>query len=171
MSQPPDSPSGAPRPPEVLAALHAWQRGEGSRDTLTGHLTRLGGEQGEVVQAVIGACLQQAREQPPAEALDRSPDDWRAELLACRARAWAAPASAGLLVGPSVLILTDGRQGVVLSASGTRPLKGGVSASLLLLSQTIVMADDAVDARELGRLREQRTEASSTSLSEIRPIR
>lgn len=90
--------------------------------------------------------------------------------MACRAKTWGSPTSAGLLVGPTVLILTDGRRGVVLDDSGTQLLKSSVSASLLLLCQTIVLADNAVDAQEVGRLRQQRIESTSTSLSEIKPV-
>ena len=58
----------------------------------------------------------------------------------------------------------------MLGGSGTRILTGSMSASLLLLAQTIVMADHAVDAQELGKLRQQRIESTSTSLSEIKPV-
>ncbi|MCD0177828.1 hypothetical protein IHN32_17985, partial [Deinococcus sp. 14RED07] len=68
---------------------------------------------------------------------------------------------------PTVLILTDGQRGVVISAAGTRALSGSVSASLLLLCQTIVMAQNALNEREMGTLRQQRIESASTSMSEI----
>lgn len=155
----------------LLRAAQAWQRGEAPREALTGPLVLLPpGEGGGLVSELIGALLAQADASPPAGAEQRGVGDWRSELLACRARAWASPAAAGLLVGPGALILTDGRRGVVLTSPGTRALASGTSASLLLLAQTIVMADHAVDAQELGRLRQQRIESTSTSLSEIDPI-
>lgn len=155
---------------ELLGSIDAWQRGEASRDAVTGPLTRLGPGEGDLVQQAVEAVFEGARARPSAEAGGQSTDLWRAELMACRARTWGSPTGAGLLVGPTVLILTDGRRGVVLDASGTRALKSSVSASLLLLTQTIVMADDAVDAQEVGRLRQQRIESTSTSLSEIKPV-
>ena len=162
--------------PDWLGLVSAWQRGEVPREALTGPLTQLGSDQGETVQTLISGLLARARQVAgergagPGADSDASTDNWRAELLACRARTWASPASAGLLVGPTTLLLTDGRQGVVLGRSGLRALPGSVSASLLLLCQTIVMADYAVDAQELGTLRQQRIESTSTSLSEIEPL-
>lgn len=170
MSSPTDRPSDPADLSSLLHALGAWQGGEATRDALLGPLTLLGAEQGDIVHSLIRAVIAQIPGRPPAGPGALDTDHWRAELMACRARAWASPASAGLLVGPTVLILTDGRQGVVLGDSGARVLTGSVSGSLLLLAQTIVMADDAVDARELGRLRQQRIESNSTSLSEIKPI-
>lgn len=155
--------SGAPSLAEAVAL---WQAGELDREALIGQLTALGG--GEAVHALIGDLIAGAPGHEVAGAADT--DGWRAELLASRAKAWAHPASAGLLVGPHVLILTDGRRGVVVTAEGTRVLGGSVSASMLLLCQTIVMADHAVDAQELGTLRQQRIESTSTSLSEIEPL-
>lgn len=167
-----------PTPPastsDWLGLVSAWQRGTVPREALTGPLTGLGSDQGEVIQALIAELLAGARQAPSERgaggSADTSTDNWRAELLACRARTWASPAGAGLLVGPTTLLLTDGRQGVVLGSAGTRALPGSVSASLLLLCQTIVMADDAVDAQELGKLRQQRIDSTSTSLSEIKPV-
>ncbi|MEF2277515.1 hypothetical protein V3W47_04330 [Deinococcus sp. YIM 134068] len=162
--------SGSPSLPDLLGAVRAWQEGgEADRDAPTLPLTRLGGEHGVLVQELIGALLEDATRQG-AGADGGTTDDWRTELLACRARTWASPAAAGLLVGPTVLILTDGRRGVAVRAGSLRRLPGGTSASLLLLCQTIVMADGAVDAQELGKLRQQRIESTSTSLSEIKPV-
>lgn len=172
MSSPAD-PTPPASLPDWLALAQAWQRGEVPREVLTGALAGLGSEQGEVVQDLIGALIRQGGAASAGQgsgAADRSTDNWRAELLACRARTWASPASAGMLVGPTTLLLTDGRQGVVLARPGLRPLPGSVSASLLLLCQTIVMADGAVDAQELGKLRQQRIDSTSTSLSEIKPV-
>ncbi|GBF07954.1 hypothetical protein DAERI_200011 [Deinococcus aerius] len=168
MSSPTDLPSDSPQGAGLLGAALAWQRGETTRDALLGPLTRLGHDEGGAVHDLIGDLIAWAP--PSPDTGDRDADRWRAELMACRARTWASPASAGLLVGPTVLILTDGGRGVVLDPSGTRPLPGSISASLLLLCQTIVMADNAVDAQELGKLRQQRIESSSTSLSEIKPV-
>ena len=72
-----------------------------------------------------------------------------------------------MLVGPEVLVLTDGRSGVVLRQSGTQCLPGSVSASMMLLCETIVMAHTALDQDELLKLQRQRVDATSTSLSEI----
>ncbi|MPY66383.1 hypothetical protein F8S09_06670 [Deinococcus sp. SDU3-2] len=150
----------------MAEAAALWQAGGLDREALVGQLTTLG--EGEAVHALIGDLIGEA---PGHEVTDAAgTGEWRAELLASRAKAWAHPASAGLLVGPHVLILTDGRRGVVLTAEGTRVLKASVSASMLLLCQTIVMADHAVDAQELGTLRQQRIESTSTSLSEIEPL-
>ena len=170
MSSPTDLPTDPPGLSSLLHHIGAWQKGEATRDALLGPLTTLDGEQGDTVHSLIRGLIARAQARQSAGADDRSTDRWRAELMACRAKAWASPASAGLLVGPTVLILTDGRQGVVLGDTGTRVLASSVSGSLLLLAQTIVMADNAVDTRELGRLRQQRIESNSTSLSEIKPI-
>ncbi|GMA14284.1 hypothetical protein E5F05_02360 (plasmid) [Deinococcus metallilatus] len=170
MSQPSDVPPHLPQSAELLGAIQAWQRGELPREASVGPLILLGSEQGALVRELIQALLQHVPAGQPAGAGERTTDDWRAELLACRARAWASPDSAGLLVGPTVLILTDGDQGALLSPAGTRRLTGSLSASLLLLCQTIVMADSALDGQELGRLRQQRIESTSTSLSEIKPV-
>ena len=75
-----------------------------------------------------------------------------------------------MLVGPTVLILTDGRQGVVLGQQDTRVLNSSVSGSLMLLCQTIVLAEHALNERDMRQLQEQRLESASTSLSEIDPI-
>lgn len=164
MTRPPgDIGPDAPSPAEAVAL---WQAGELGREALVGQLTAL--KDGEAIHALIGELTAAAPGHEVAGAADT--EEWRAELLASRAKAWAHPASAGLLVGPHVLILTDGRHGVVLTAQGTRGLGGSVSASMLLLCQTIVMADHAVDAQELGTLRQQRIESTSTSLSEIEPL-
>ncbi|MCP2014599.1 hypothetical protein L1280_001750 [Deinococcus sp. HSC-46F16] len=164
MTQRPES--GGPGAPTLAGAVALWQSGDLGRDALVGQLTAVGG--GEAIHALIGDLIGEAPGHEVAGAADT--DGWRAELLASRAKAWAHPASAGLLVGPHVLILTDGRRGVVLTPEGTRVLGGSVSASMLLLCQTIVMADHAVDAQELGALRQQRIESTSTSLSEIEPL-
>ncbi|BDP44183.1 hypothetical protein DAETH_41520 (plasmid) [Deinococcus aetherius] len=165
MNNPLDAPHA-----ELLDTIAAWQRGETTRDAVVTPLTLLGGEQGEVVQQLVEELLRHASPRLTGEAGGQGTDQWRAELMACRAKTWGSPTSAGLLVGPTVLILTDGRRGVVLDDSGTQLLKSSVSASLLLLCQTIVLADNAVDAQEVGRLRQQRIESTSTSLSEIKPV-
>ncbi|GGK36843.1 hypothetical protein GCM10008955_33360 [Deinococcus malanensis] len=73
-------------------------------------------------------------------------------------------------MGPTALLLTDGVRAVILDDAGTRCLPSGVALSLLLLAQTIVMADDALDAQEIEGMRRCRVQASSSSLSEITPI-
>lgn len=169
MTSPAGSFPESPQLSDLLAAVQTWQQGQTPREAVIHRLTALGDEQGGVVQALVERVAEQGR-LLPAETEGRKTDEWRAELLACRAKAWASPHSAGLLVGPTVLILTSGRQGAVLTASGTQPLGSGVAASLLLLAQTIVLADHALDARELSELRQQRITSSSTSLSEIKPV-
>ncbi|WP_034388790.1 hypothetical protein [Deinococcus sp. YIM 77859] len=166
MTRPTDLPPEGPQLADLLAAVQAWQQSQAPREVLIGLLTHLDDQQGGMVQELIEQLAGQGRAQAPS----RQTDEWRAELMASRARAWASPNSAGLLVGPTVLILSDGRRGVVLSERGTRPLGSSVAASLLLLAQTIVLADHALDSREVSELRQQRIESSSTSLSEIKPV-
>lgn len=157
---------------DLLRAVLDWQSGELPREVLVSRLTALTPEQGEQVTGLLAELHRRAGRAPSAHAPQE--DDtagWRAELMACRARTWPFPQAAGLLVGPSVLILTDGTHGLVLRERVVRPLTMSVSSSLLLLCQTIVMAQHAVDRQELGQLRQQRIESSSTSLSEIEIIR
>ncbi|RJF69439.1 hypothetical protein D3875_21065 [Deinococcus cavernae] len=70
-----------------------------------------------------------------------------------------------------MLILTEATRGVVLRESGAKALPRSTSASIMLLCQTIVMAQNAVDAQELKKLQDQRIASTSTSLSEIEIIR
>lgn len=155
--------------PALLERLQAWQAGAATLDELVQDLTTLGPEEGAAVQALI-RVVRASLAPTPSHAVRPSADDWRAELMACRARVWPAPDPAGLLVGPGLLILTDGRQGTIVRQQGARPLPPSVSASLMLLCQTIIMAQHAVDAQELGQLQRQRITSSSTSLSEIEPV-
>ncbi|MFC4638296.1 hypothetical protein [Deinococcus hohokamensis] len=155
--------------PALLERLQAWQAGAATLEDLVQDLTALGLEEGAVVQALIQA-VHASLAPRPSHAVRPSADDWRAELMACRARVWPAPDPAGLLVGQNLLILTDGQQGTVVREQGARPLPSSVAASLMLLCQTIIMAQHAVDAQELGQLQRQRIASNSTSLSEIEPV-
>ena len=62
------------------------------------------------------------------------------------------------------------KRGVILYPDHVRALPASTSGSMMLLCQTIVMAQNAVDAKEIGQLRQQRIDSTSTSLSEIEPI-
>lgn len=150
----------------LLNAVHAWQRGALGRDDLITEFTSLAREDAHLISDLIA---QLSLEAPPHAAPSGGPstDVWRDELMGSRARTWG---SAGLLVGPSVLILTDGQRGVVLGERDTRTLSSSVSGSLMLLCQTIVLAEHALNEREMQHLREQRLQSASTSLSEIDPI-
>ncbi|GHF28593.1 hypothetical protein HNQ07_000973 [Deinococcus metalli] len=152
-------------PYHLHTSIAAWQRGDLTRDDLVRTLIRLSPEDGQLVHDVIhDLCAGRPGGGPPQGA---SADDWRAELMASRARTWRVPAVAGLLVGPEVLVLTDGREGVVLRDTGTQCLPASVCASMMLLCETIVMAHTALDQQELQKLQQQRVDATSTSLSEI----
>jgi hypothetical protein len=145
---------------------------DGSTERIVEHLVALPGER---IRQVIGGVTAQANAGNSSAPLQGGPqqgitDRWREELMACRARTWPSPDQAGLLVGPHVLILTDGEQGVILGAEGVQILGRSMSGSLMLLCQTIVMAEHAVNAKDLGNLRQQRIESASTTLSEIQPI-
>lgn len=166
MSEPSPSDTG----PSVLDLLIDWQDGTGDRDRLIQYLTQLGPEQGAEVQNLIREVQRSLAPTPSHAAAPPSPAQWRSELMACRARVWPTPDPAGLLVGPEVMILTDGHAGTILRDHGARTLPSSVAASLMLLCQTIIMAQHAVDAQELGQLRQQRITASSTSLSDIEPV-
>ncbi|MFD1733402.1 hypothetical protein ACFSC4_22985 [Deinococcus malanensis] len=144
--------------------------GVGDRDRLIQRLTQLGPEQGAQVQQLIQEVQNSLAPTPSHAAPPPSPAEWRSELMACRARVWPAPDPAGLLVGPDVMILTDGHAGTIVRDHGARTLPGSVAASLMLLCQTIIMAQNAVDAQELSRLQQQRITANSTSLSDIEPV-
>ncbi|THF67625.1 hypothetical protein E7T06_20210 [Deinococcus sp. Arct2-2] len=162
----------APDLADVLALLMAFPGEEASTEATVEHLVALSGEQ---IRRVIEAVTAQAHAGNPSAPLSDGPeqgltDSWREELMACRARTWPSPDQAGLLVGPHVLILTDGQQGVILGTAGVRVLGRSMGGSLMLLCQTIVMAEHAVNAQDLGNLRQQRIESASTTLSEIQPI-
>lgn len=160
----------------LLDTVLEWQKGQLPREVLVSQFSGLPGDQGIEIKAVIHDLLQliqlgaPGRTPPhPAEAEDT--DSWRHELMSSRAKAWPFPDSAGMLVGPTVIILTDGQRGVMLRDQQRHALPGSIAASLMLLCQTIVMAQHAVDAKELEKLQNQRMESASTSLSEIEPIR
>ncbi|ACO47674.2 hypothetical protein [Deinococcus deserti] len=156
--------------PSLLDLLIDWQEGTGDRHHLIQRLTQLGPEQGAEVQKLIQAVQSSLAPTPRHAAAPPTPAQWRTELMACRARVWPAPDPAGLLVGPEVMILTDGHAGTILRDHGARTLPSSVAASLMLLCQTIIMAQHAVDAQELGQLQQQRITANSTSLSDIEPV-
>lgn len=162
----------------ILDTIHNWQMGRAPREAVVGLLTSLGSEQGDLIQETVQALVQWVGDAPKASSVSgptapqqADSEAWRSELMSSRAKAWAFPHSAGLLVSPSVLILTDGQQGVILHADHTRALPTSTAGSLMLLCQTIVMAQNAVDAKELSQLQQQRIESTSTSLSEIEIIR
>lgn len=161
----------------ILDTIQQWQTGSAPREAVVGLLTALAADQGELIQETVQALVQWVSAAPNAQqSTVHSPQQadteaWRSELMSSRAKAWAYPHSAGLLVSPSVLILTDGQQGVILYDDHIRALPTSTSGSLMLLCQTIVMAQNAVDAKEMDQLRQQRIESNSTSLSEIEIIR
>lgn len=155
-----------PTATDLLTSLEAWLRGETSREAATDPLVRLSPEGGAAVQELIALLSARAGAGPSGT----STDAWRDELMACRARTWRVPDVAGLLVGPQVLILTDGRAGVVLRDEGVRALTASVCPSMLLLCETIVMAQTALDRQGIEQLQRQRAQAASTSLSEIEKI-
>lgn len=174
-----DQPSPQVSAETLLETIRAWQAGEAPREAVTLLLAALPADQGETVQATIrelnhwikAAPTQgQAKSQSQGAAHQDETDAWRSELMACRAKAWSYPQGAGMLVSPAVLILTDGNQGVILQQDHARALPSSTSGSLMLLCQTIVMAQNAVDAKEVGQLRQQRIDSTSTSLSEIEVI-
>ncbi|THF88743.1 hypothetical protein E7T09_06075 [Deinococcus sp. KSM4-11] len=149
----------------IRTRILAWQGGDLERDDLVRTLIRLSPEDGQVIHDLLHDFCDGVP--VPGAGQGASADDWRAELMASRARTWRVPDVAGMLVGPEVLVLTDGRSGVVLRQSGTQCLPGSVSASMMLLCETIVMAHTALDQDELLKLQRQRVDATSTSLSEI----
>ena len=152
----------------LLNAALDWQRGALTRDALVTQLTALGREDAPLITDLIVRLRAHAAGHEPDRDTPRSTDGWRDELMGSRACTWG---GAGMLVGPNVLILTDGQRGVVLGEHDTRALSSSVSGSLMLLCQTIVMAEHALNQREMHDLREQRLQSASTSLSEIDPIR
>lgn len=158
--------------PETTASGSAALPEEASTERIVEHLVALPGEQ---IRRVIEGVTAQANAGHPSVLLSDGSEEgmterWREELMACRARTWPSPDQAGLLVGPHVLILTDGERGVIVGAAGVRILGRSMGGSLMLLCQTIVMAEHAVNAKDLGNLRQQRIESASTTLSEIQPI-
>ncbi|MFC4427110.1 hypothetical protein [Deinococcus navajonensis] len=158
----------APRPISLSRLLLDWHAGVAHRHRIVEALTGLSSGSTvrewlrELVGTTSGPCANPAG--------PTGTEAWRQELLACQARTWPAPEAAGLLVGPSALLLTDGDRAVILDDAGTRRVPPGVARSLLLLAQTVVMADDALDAQEIDRMRRSRVQASSSSLSEITPV-
>ncbi|WP_291426097.1 hypothetical protein [Deinococcus sp.] len=160
----------------LLETIYSWQAGKAPREAVVGLLGALGPEYGDLVQETVQELTHWVNAAPTPGAGKSVPaaqgdtDAWRSELMACRARAWAFPHSAGMLVSDAILILTDGQRGVILYPDHIRALPASTSGSMMLLCQTIVMAQNAVDAKEVGQLRQQRIDSASTSLSEIEPI-
>ena len=68
-------------------------------------------------------------------------------------------------IDPAVAALVDNE------AVAQDRIADNLVASLLLLCQTIVMAQHSLDGKIVGQARSQRIESASTSLSEIDPIR
>lgn len=164
------NPSGAEA---LLDTIRRWQVGALERDQVVRSLSSVPLDDGETVRAVLEGLMKHvelARVASGAQ-VQEDTESWRAELMASRARSWNFPHSVGLLVCPSVLILVESQRGVVLRASGAKALPASTSASLMLLCQTIVMAQNAVDVQELNKLQQQRIASTSTSLSEIEIIR
>ncbi|MDV6375439.1 hypothetical protein [Deinococcus arenicola] len=155
----------------LLELTNNWHGGEVGRTELVSALRGVSDDSGELIRTLITRLGQGAPRAGDGEEHPENTDAWRQELMACRARTWPYPHSAGLLVGPHVLILTDGEQGVLLRTGQLRVLTPSVSASLLLLCQTIVMAQHSLDGKVVGQARTQRIESASTSLSEIDPIK
>ena len=154
----------------IAEQVRSWLRKEIPLDVLSQRLSSLEDYQGaEISAAIAELCVTTATSLLQDSAI-WSRNTWREALMSCRARTWATPHQVGLLVGPGILMLTDGQQGIILREDQIRCLSESICASLLLLAQTIVMADDALDACEVSELRRQRTEATSTSLSEIKPV-
>lgn len=172
MTQDPSSPHVSAE--TLLDTIRAWQEGQAAREAVTVLLAALPADEGQTVQTTIQALHGWIKQSPSSGGGHGSSDEteaWRSELMACRAKAWAYPQAAGMLVSPAVLILTDGTHGVILQKDRARALPSSTAASLMLLCQTIVMAQNAVDAREVGQLRQQRIDSTSTSLSEIEVIK
>ncbi|RJF69080.1 hypothetical protein D3875_22425 [Deinococcus cavernae] len=171
MTTPPEDPRSSAD--AILSTIRRWQAGALAREQVVLELSRVPLEQGNVIQDVLSALqghMELARA-TSAEHVQEDTQSWRSELMASRARNWTSPYPVGLLVCPSVLILTEATRGVVLRESGAKALPRSTSASIMLLCQTIVMAQNAVDAQELKKLQDQRIASTSTSLSEIEIIR
>lgn len=157
---------------ELRSAVLAWQRGELFRDSLVQLLSRVPEDQGQVIRELIVALCQHVQRLQSTPAAKSAPEveAWRHELMSSRARAWGVPHQAGMLVSPHLILLVSADQGLVLRDGALSCLPVSVCGSLLLLAQTIVMAQTAVDEQELRELRQQRIESTSTSLSEITPV-
>lgn len=178
MTQDFSSPNPAVSADTLTDTIRDWQAGQAPREAVIGLLTSLPGDQGLTVQQTVGQLTDWVRTasrpgdaaHPEHHAAPEDTDSWRNELMACRAKAWSYPQSAGMLLSDAVLILTDGTRGLILQDGRARALPSSTAGSLMLLCQTIVMAQNAVDAGEVGHLRQQRIDSTSTSLSEIEPI-
>lgn len=152
----------------LFALFQEWQQGQQDRASLAQALSDVPAEQGEHIQALILEWL--AKSESTTSHTTEDAEQWRAELMAARARTWNQPHRAAMLLSPNALILTDGEHGFILREKATQPLDTDTAGSLLLLAQTLVMAQTALDARELSKIREQRIDSTSTSLSEMEPL-
>lgn len=166
----PDQPSAEAA---IVQTVRRWQLGAARREDVVLALSSVPLDQGEVLISVLDSLQRHVElaRVSSGEHVQEDSESWKAELMSARARSWSFPHSVGLLVCPSVIILTDGRRGVALRASGAKALPASTCASLTLLCQTIVMAQNAVDVQELRKLQDQRIASTSTSLSEIEIIR
>lgn len=175
MTNPEQAAANSGRAQELLKVIQAWQTGETERQTAVVALSTVPLDEGRVLLDVLDGLSRQvelARVAHDHAHQQEDTESWRSELMASRARSWNYPDGVGLLVCPSVLILTDGRRGVVLRENGgAKALPASTSASLMLLCQTIVMAENSMNEKEMSRLQQQRIESTSTSLSEIEIIR
>ncbi|MFD1733803.1 hypothetical protein ACFSC4_27730 [Deinococcus malanensis] len=113
----------SPTTHRVTAQVHDWQTGQATREELVDARTSL--PSGEEVHDVLQALASPLSRPCTDQAGPSGTDDWRQELLSCNARGWHAPHAAGLLVGPSKLLLTDGERAVILDDAGTRCLPSG----------------------------------------------
>lgn len=152
----------------LLILLQEWQQGQQDRASIAQALSDVPTEQGNHIQTLILKWLAQS-ESTTTQILEDA-EQWRAELMAARARTWNQPYRAAMLLSPNALILTDGEHGFILREQTTQPFDTDTAGSLLLLAQTLVLAQTALDTRELSKIREQRIDSTSTSLSEMEPL-
>lgn len=159
---------------ELRQLLADWEQGVSSREEIVKALSAV--QTGDTIKGLITELATVDKKtlltnEQNASGAENATERWRSELMTCRAKAWSFPEASGMLVGENILILMDGQSGVLLSAEGHTPLPSSSAASLMLLCQTIVMAQSAVNAQELQQLTRERLTSSSTSLSEIKTIK
>lgn len=158
---------------KLCQLVSAWEQGTSSREQVVKALSEV--QTGDIIKGLITELVTTKPVVTPNEsssqAKENTTDRWRSELMTCRAKAWSFPDASGLLVGQNILILTDGQSGMLLSEQNHTTLPRSSAASLMLLCQTIVMAQSSVNAKELQKLTRERLTSSSTSLSEIKPIK
>lgn len=159
---------------QLIQILQHWQYAQEDRQAVIDALNAIPENEGHLIQEVIHEWNTQSTPTPDhTESHLEEAEQWRAELMAARAKTWDIPHRAVLLISPNIIILTDGCEGLMLREGEERVIRilhKSISSSLLLLGQTIIMANTALDTRELNKLREQRIDSTSTSLSEIEPI-